>query len=146
MSSGPAGASRISRHLIHAIAALAVVSCMISGCNNNDIPGADNRLKKVEVIRVAPEHMKDMITLPGEVLAEKSVMLAAETSGRVEWVETHSDGSTIEGRDIARNADLLKKLAQSMFQNLLNPGVAQLGYEGPAKPLRLVGVEVQRAG
>jgi len=85
-----------------------LVLLFVTGCTKAEPKKKPEKPRKVAVQKLEPTLIEDRITLPGEVEALKSVFLASESSGKVEWIRTRPDGSTIEGSDVAKGTELVK--------------------------------------
>ncbi|MHC4662490.1 MAG: efflux RND transporter periplasmic adaptor subunit [Planctomycetota bacterium] len=88
---------------------LAILAMIFSfGCTPKEPPKVVEKPKKVAVEIIETTLIEDRITLPGEAVAMKSVMLAAETAGKVEWIKLRPDGTDIDGADVKEDDCIVK--------------------------------------
>ena len=110
---------------LHAIGLLAVLLFVQSGAGcrgteTNAVPenGQDrNKPTKVAVVDVEPVPLRDILLLPGETEAWKDVRVAADKSGKVEWIGPR------EGETVARG-QLLAKIDVSALKAALDRATA----------------------
>jgi membrane fusion protein (multidrug efflux system) len=109
---------------IFLIALFAAFSLM--GCNNQEsIANVENNPPEspavpVSVVVVKPVLIQDVVYLPGETEAWQDVQVAADTSGRVEWIGPR------EGHKVNKG-DLLVKIDVSALKAALNHAEASYG-------------------
>jgi membrane fusion protein (multidrug efflux system) len=90
-----------------------------AGCNRSDSNAQpenrapETRAVQVSVVKVEPVPIQDILVLPGETEAWEDVRVAADTTGRVEWIGPR-EGET------ARKGDLVAKIEVSALKTLLN--------------------------
>ena len=75
------------------------------GTETNAVP--ENRTKpvKVSIKEVEPVQLKDILLLPGETEAWKDVCVAADKSGKVEWIGPR-EGDKVAGREFLAKIDV----------------------------------------
>jgi membrane fusion protein (multidrug efflux system) len=97
---------RILRGIIAALL-LPVWLAALSGCGASESASKESPPQaptvKVNLLKVEPAPMRDILVLPGETEARHDVILAAEQDGRVEWI-----GPT-EGQEV-KKGDLVAKI------------------------------------
>ncbi|TET37161.1 MAG: efflux RND transporter periplasmic adaptor subunit [Planctomycetota bacterium] len=125
------------RIIFSLLLASAVALSLAAGCKKATPKQTVEKPKKVAVQVLEPSLIEDRITLPGEVVALRSVFLAAESPGRVEWIKTRGDGSTIEGSDVAKGEELVRidaRLSAALLkQAQAGLELANAGYHVQAK-------------
>jgi membrane fusion protein (multidrug efflux system) len=100
-------------------AALTIVFSGLCGCQRSEKTAAaaekqdQTRAVPVEVMEVRPVDIRDVLELPGEAEAWQDVRVAADASGRVEWIGPH------EGDRVAKQA-LIAKIDVSTLKAALD--------------------------
>jgi membrane fusion protein (multidrug efflux system) len=93
---------------IMVVAALLFATMILTGCKDKDsIANADVISNgppaiPVSVIAVKPVVMQDVVYLPGETEAYEDVLLAANTSGRVDWIGCSEGQEVNKGERLAK--------------------------------------------
>ncbi|MGD9124775.1 MAG: efflux RND transporter periplasmic adaptor subunit, partial [Desulfarculaceae bacterium] len=92
------------------IVGLGLASLTLSGCDGSEANSSvkepnGSRLVKVEVVKVEPKTIKDVLILPGETEAVQDVRLGAERDGRVEWVGP-KEGDRVKKGDLIAKVDV----------------------------------------
>jgi len=112
--------------LITAVMAALLSALVMAGCKDQEsmaeVAGNDRRAPAipVSVAVVEPVSIRDVVFLPGETEAYEDVKIAANTSGRVEWIGPR------EGQRV-KKGDLLAKIDVSALKASLEH--AQAAYE-----------------
>ncbi|MGD8562247.1 MAG: efflux RND transporter periplasmic adaptor subunit [Desulfarculaceae bacterium] len=101
---------RFDSKVLAMMVGLGLASLTLSGCDGSEANSSvketnGSRLVKVEVIKVEPKIIKDVLILPGETEAVQDVRLGAERDGRVEWVGP-KEGDRVKKGDLIAKVDV----------------------------------------
>ncbi len=136
--SGTAPIARLSACLV-AFTALALAACS-GGEESSDSVGAGPKPVSVELLKLEPEPVRDVVALTGELLAENTGSVRSEVSGVIEGIR-FQEGQQVMGGDVLfrlrdgeQRARLMiaqaeQRLAQDVFdrtQNLTSKDVSSL--------------------
>ena len=108
----------IHSYLIMVLATVVLMTMALAGCKDNEsiantgTAAGEAPAVPVSVVVVEPSVMQDVVFLPGETEAYEDVRVAANISGRVEWMGFR------EGQSV-KKADLLAKIDVSALKAAL---------------------------
>jgi membrane fusion protein (multidrug efflux system) len=98
----------INTYLITFFTAALLVAIVLSGCKDREsiahTEGTSNEPPAipVTVVEIKPVAMRDVVFLPGETEAYEDVKVAANTSGRVEWIGLREGQAVRKGDRLAK--------------------------------------------
>ena len=87
---------------------LTMTGALLYACSNSESreqpEGAQKEIRvvKVEIVQIKPTPIRDILVLPGQTEAWQDVNVAADTSGRVEWIGPNEGDSVMKGELIAK--------------------------------------------
>lgn len=108
MSTNPIISNLLKRKwVIIAVVVVAALGFFMAGGPDEDTNANATATTKLRTIRVktmtvVPVHLDDILTLPGETEAQHDVTVAAESSGRVEWIGPEEGATVTENEAFAR--------------------------------------------
>ena len=98
----------INTYLITLLTAALIAAMVLSGCKDREsianTEGTSNGPPAipVTVVEIQPVAMRDVVFLPGETEAYEDVTVAANTSGRVEWIGLREGQEVKKGERLAK--------------------------------------------
>jgi membrane fusion protein (multidrug efflux system) len=98
----------LNTHLISLLTTALLVATILTGCKDREsiahTEGSANAPPAipVTVVEIKPTAMRDVVFLPGETEAYEDVKVAANTSGRVEWIGLREGQAVKKGDRLAK--------------------------------------------
>jgi len=98
----------ITTYLITLLTTVLIVAAALTGCKDREsIATTEGRSSQppaiaVSVVEVKPAALRDVVFLPGETEAYEDVKVAANTSGRVEWIGPGEGKAVKKGDRLAK--------------------------------------------
>jgi membrane fusion protein (multidrug efflux system) len=95
----------------YAVLAIFLILISLAGCRDSESRAqpeeSRNQVKavRVSVVKVTPVPIHDILVLPGETEAWQDIVVAADTSGRVEWIGTR-EGTTVKKGELLAMFDV----------------------------------------
>jgi membrane fusion protein (multidrug efflux system) len=99
---------KTNHSIFSAVLTFLIAVFALTGCKDNEsIAHTDGNAKEVPVVAVSvvevkPTAMRDVVFLPGETEAYEDVQVAANTSGRVEWIGVREGQVVKKGQLLAK--------------------------------------------
>jgi len=120
-------------HLIMLLTAALLAAMVLAGCKDRESSANTEGSSKeppaipVTVVAIKPTAMRDVVFLPGETEAYEDVKVAANTSGRVEWIGLREGQAVKKGDRLAKidvaalkaaleHAEATYKLAHELYE------------------------------